>query len=174
MGRQLRANCVCWVYEVHWFPTSFSSPWVSCSMELWEMQDNSCRASQSTPGRARALSKTALCSLSHRVAHTWDYWCQVLSFRNFKCPPTEQEIIYHPEFWCEQQEFPGALQETYGSGVTSSTSCQPKCMDHFFLRGVCASFPKGFLYESHLAGHGGKFVSRLQGSLSRRRWRALS
>lgn len=33
--------------------------------------------SQSIPCRASAPSKTALCSPSHRVAHTWDYWCQV-------------------------------------------------------------------------------------------------
>lgn len=151
---------LCWLYVVHWLPAFFSLPWVSCSTTLWEMQDNSCRASQSTLCRARALSKTALCSPSHRAAHTRDYWCQVLSFRNFKHPPTEQEIIYHPEFWCKQHKLPGALQETYGSGVTSFASCQPKCMEHVFLRRVCASFQKGFLYDNHLAGHGGKSVSQ--------------
>lgn len=132
------------------------------------MQDNSCIATQSTPCRARALSKTALCSPSHHVAHTWDYWCQVLSFRNFKCPPTEQQIIYHPEFWSEQREFPRALQKTYGIGITSFMSCQPKCMDHFFLRKVCASFPKGLLYDNDLAGHRGKSVNQLQVSLLRK------
>lgn len=91
-----------------------------------------------------------------------------ISFRNFKCPPTEQQIIYHPEFWCEQHEFPEASQETYGSGVASFTSCQPKCMDHFFLTRICVSFPESLLYHNNLARHISKSVSLLQGFLRRK------
>lgn len=61
----------------------------------------------------------------------------------------------------------GALQKTYGSDCPSFMSCQPKYMDHFFLRRVCASFQKASSYDYDLAEYEGKSICWLQGSMVR-------
>lgn len=63
--------------------------------------------------------------------------------------------------------FLGALQKTRGSGIPSSVSCQPKCVDHFFLRRVCASFLKALSCGYDLAEYEGKSICWLPGSMVR-------
>lgn len=159
---------------MRWCPAFFSSP------ESHALQScGKCRVAAAEAQRARhaehgALSKTDLCSSSHRGAHTSDYWCQVLSFWNFKRPPTEQEIIYHPGFWCKQHEFLQLCRRHMEVVLPLLWVASPNAWTISSLEGMHFFSKVHFLYGNHLAGPGGKSVSWLQGSLWERCGRPLS
>lgn len=128
---------------------------------------SSCTVVQNTPGRARALCKTALCSPSFHGAHTQDYYAKGFPSGIFNVFPLSNKSynIRSPDV--SSMSFLGALQKTYGSGIPSFVSCQPECMDHFFLRRVCVSFLQTLSCDYDLAEYEGKSICWLQGSMVR-------